>query len=140
MIKLAQYLDEVTTGRGWQYGSLDCCTFMADWLVVLGFEDPMADRRGAYSDRSGYRRLMRSEGGIVTSCARRFAAVGLCETALAAPGDVALVRAPARFGRRIVMVATGAICTSPVMRALVTPDLGLVGARLETIKVWSIHG
>ncbi|WP_244430943.1 DUF6950 family protein [Bradyrhizobium liaoningense] len=136
---LADYLDAATK-RSWHYGTLDCCTFMADWLVALGFQDPMADRRGQYSTRDEYRDLMRSEGGIVASCSRRFGSIGLRETVSPAAGDVALVLAPAPLGRRVVLVATGSICTGPVMRALVTSDVGLVGAKLETIKVWSIHG
>lgn len=135
---LSLYLESVATRR-WQYGALDCCTFMADWLVTAGMPDPMVDRRGQYANRVEYRRLMRSEGGVVASCTRRFAAIGLRETLNPKSGDVALVLAPAKFGRRIVMIPTGSICTSSTMRAVVAPDVGVVGATLKTIKAWS-HG
>lgn len=136
---LAAYLEKVTL-RHWQYGSLDCCTFMADWLVESGLPDPMADRRGTYSTRREYRSAIRSEGGILASCSKRFAAVGLKEASAPEAGDVALVLAPARMGRRIVMIPTGSICTSPTMRAVVAPDVRLAGAALTTIKAWAIHG
>ncbi|MBN8987412.1 MAG: hypothetical protein J0H42_04150 [Rhizobiales bacterium] len=113
---------------------------MADWLIANGLPDPMADRRGAYSTRREYRSLIRSEGGIITSCARRFKAVGLFETNAPQSGDVALVLAPTRIGRRVVMASTGSICTSPSMRAVVAPDLALAGAPLFTIRAWGFHG
>ncbi|WP_247366847.1 hypothetical protein [Bradyrhizobium sp. 18] len=113
---------------------------MADWLVSNGLHDPMADRRGTYSTRREYRNAIRSEGGILASCVRRFAAVGLKESDEPKAGDVALVLAPARMGRRIVMIPTGSICTSPTMRAVVAPDVGLAGAPLTTIRAWAIHG
>lgn len=136
---LASYLEAVSARR-WEYGALDCCTFMADWLVMNGRPDPMADRRGAYSTRSEYRRLMRGEGGILASCCSRFGAVGLKETRSPQPGDVALVLAPTRIGRRVLMVPTGSICLSPLMRVVVAPDVALAGAVLPTIKAWSVNG
>lgn len=135
---LADYLEAVSRRR-WQYGSLDCCTFMADWLVANGLPDPMADRRGTYSTQREYRSAIRSEGGIVASCVNRFAAVDLKETGAPKAGDVALVLAPARMGRRIVMVPTGSICTSPTMRAVVAPDVRLAGAALPTIRAWGFQ-
>lgn len=136
---LSWYLEEVTKRR-WQYGSLDCCTFMADWLVENGLPDPMADRRETYSSQREYRNAIRSEGGIVASCSKRFSAIGLKEAVTPKAGDVALVLAPARMGRRIVMIPTGSICISNAMRTVVAPDVGLAGAVLTTIKAWAIHG
>lgn len=138
-VNLAAYLDGVSRRR-WQYGTLDCCTFMADWLMACGCADPMRGRRGTYATYREYRTAIRSEGGLVRSCARRFAAIGLQEVDTARPGDVALVLAPSQIGRRVVMVATGGICVSPDMRVIVATDVSLVGAKLDTIKVWSIRG
>jgi hypothetical protein len=133
---LAEYLAEVT-GRRWQFGSLDCCTFMADWLVRLGMPDPMADRRGTYSTHRQYRTLLNSEGGLLASCERRFTAIGLEIRANADVGNVAIVLAPAmvRHGR-VISVPAGAICVSGPMRAVITPDRGLVIAALPTLRVY----
>lgn len=138
-MKLAEYLESVSRRR-WKYGDLDCCTFMADWLMANGLKDAMAGRRGTYSTLREYRSAMRSEGGILASCTRRFAEIGLRETDSPGAGCVALVLAPTKIGGRVFMAATGSICTSARMRALVAPDVGLAGAELKTIKAWQIDG
>lgn len=137
---LAQYLAAVTKRR-WQYGALDCATFMADWLVALGFADPMADRRETYSAQGQVRLAIKSEGGMIASCEARFAGIGLRTTDLPAIGDVALVMAP--YGIRkgsVLRRATGAICVSTHLSAIVT-DSGLMccdQVRLPRLKVWAI--
>lgn len=135
---LGAYLGAVLRRR-FAYGSLDCCTLMADWLVARGLPDPMADRRGKYATHAEYRAAVRAEGGLLQSCRRRFAAIGLVETARPRPGDVGLVRAIARLGgRRLVRIATGAICLSERVQVVVTPDAGLVGAELEILQAWTV--
>lgn len=135
---LSDYLSGVLRRR-FGYGDLDCCTFMADWLVACGLPDPMADRRGTYASRKEYRAAIRSERGLVASCGRRFSDIGLRETATAKPGDVCLVRTPALFGRRVVWIATGAIVVSDKLRAVVTPDAGLVVAPAHTLLIWGMR-
>ena len=139
MIALSGYIAAVMRRR-FAYGELDCCTFMADWLMRCGFPDAMADRRGAYATRAEYEALIASEGGIVRSCRRRFAALGLKRVRQAMPGDVCLVRAPilAGAGGGVVYGPTGAIALSERLRAVVTIDLGLVGAELEVVQAWRV--
>jgi hypothetical protein len=124
--------------RRFAFGELDCCTFMADWLVARGFSDPMADRRGTYATEAEYRAAMRSEGGIFRSCSQRFTAVGLRETDHAVPGDVCLVKVPVSVRGRVVRGMTGAICVTDKLRAVVTPDAGLVIAGVPIVSAW--HG
>jgi hypothetical protein len=133
--RLALYLDEATRSHH------DCCTFMADWLIKNGLPDPMGDRRGTYFNRREYQRLISGEGGVLASCDRRFAAIGLQETLAPKAGDVAIVRAPiaSKCGFPI-FGATGAICVSETMRAVVASDLALAIAGLEIIKAWTFHG
>jgi hypothetical protein len=135
-VTLSDYLSSVLRRR-FGYGDLDCCIFMADWLIAIGLPDPMADRRSTYSNRKEYRAAIRSEGGLVTSCRRRFADIGLRETETAEPGDVCLVKTPALFGRRVAWIATGAIAVSDKLRAVVTPDAGLVVAPANTLLTWT---
>ncbi|MBR0695942.1 hypothetical protein JQ553_22280 [Bradyrhizobium lablabi] len=137
MTALADYLDDVAARR-FAFGTLDCCTLMADWLVRLGWPDPMADRRGTYATFRQYRSAIRREGGLVRSCATRFAAIGLAETAEPLPGDVCLVLAPltVRKGRAVVG-PTGAIYLSTALRTVVTSDSGLVMADLKVLRAWS---
>lgn len=134
---LSLYLGEVVRRR-FAFGAMDCCILMADWLIARGLPDAMADRRGAYASWREYRTLMRREGGIVASCRRRFAAIGLAERAEPVRGDVCLVHAPIVLGRRILWVPTGAICLSPDMSVIVTPDAGLVGAQMNVLHAWGL--
>lgn len=138
MTLLFEYLGEVSERR-FGYGELDCCTFMADWLIRRGLPDAMADRRGTYATRTEYRRLIRGEGGLLASCRRRFAAIGLVQRAAAAPGDVCLVAAPVRANaRRVLWAATGAIAVSDRWRAVVTADAGLVCSELKLLCAWGV--
>ncbi|MGL3208684.1 DUF6950 family protein [Bradyrhizobium sp. BR 1433] len=144
---VADYLDGVASQR-FGYGVLDCCTLMADWVVRCGWPDPMADRRGGYSTFRQYRAAMRREGWIVRSCSRRFAAIGLSETASPQLGDVCLVTAPVvgrardlrralRRGRPLTGV-TGAIYLAEGLRALVSTNAGLVMADLPVLRAWRV--
>jgi hypothetical protein len=137
MTMLADYLESVTRRRG----LLDCCAFMADWLVANDLPDPMGGQRGTYTTRREYRALIRREGGIMACCSRRLAALGLRETNSPQTGDVALVMAPfaVRHGRPL-FAPTGAICISPTQRALVALDAALVIATLPTVKAWRLAG
>jgi hypothetical protein len=136
---LSEYLGEISDRR-FAYGALDCCTFMADWLMRCGLPDAMADRRGCYTTRACYRRLIRSEGGLVASCRARFAKICLAERPAAFPGDVCLVAAPIlRNARRTLWAATGAIAVSDRWRAVVTVDAGLVCAELEVLYAWRVN-
>lgn len=130
MATLSEYLGRVVRRR-FAYGDLDCCTLMADWLMLCGFPDPMADRRGSYSTRSEYIAAIQNEGDIVKSCGRRFAAIGLQVTSEPKPGDVCLVKAP-------VVGPAGAIYVSDKFRAVITPDAGLVFAPVPVLRAWSV--
>jgi len=138
-MQLSDYLAGVTRRR-FAYGELDCCTLMADWLMQCGFADPMADRRGFYATREQFTALIESEGGIIKSCRRRFAALGLRRTRRPVAGDVCLVRAPVRADASggVVWGPTGAIAVSDRLRAVITVDLGLLGAELEIVQAWQV--
>lgn len=125
-MNLSQYMDDAIDRRH------DCCTFMSGWLLENGISDPMKDRRGTYSGPDEYLRLLKDEGGILASCARRFAAVGMSVTKSPKAGDVAIVRAP-------LVGATGAICVSETMRAVVASDAALVIAELPDVRVWTFR-
>lgn len=140
MRDLADYLDDVASRR-WEPGALDCCTFMADWLVRLGLPDPMADRRGTYATEREYRKALRGEGGLVKSCASRFATIGLRKAREAKPGDVALVWTPfAKRHGRLLYRPGGAIAATARHLAFLTRegvsivDRGLLKASL----CWSV--
>lgn len=137
---LADYLASIAC-RPFKPGSLDCCIFMADWILRVTGRDPIADQRGNYSTELEYRRLLDAEGGFVAACHARALAVGLHETDKPKAGDVMLVNAPVavRNGKS-VRFPTGSICVSETMRAVVTSDCGLVIAgeeHLPLVKAWA---
>lgn len=135
---LADYLDAVA-GRDCAYGCLDCAILMADWLVACGYADSMKDRRGTYASERQYRAAIRSEGGIVASCRRRFARLGLDLTQAPRPGDVALVLAPfARRRSRLLCRPTGALAIGGGCFAVLDWPRGLAAARLGLIAAWSV--
>lgn len=136
--ELAEYLAEIAA-CGFALGELDCCTFMAGWLMRIGLPDAMADRRGSYATRAQYRAALRGEGGLAASCARRFAAIGLAAAERASPGDVALVQAPFAVRRgRALWRPTGAICVA-VDRLAVVASAGLVISRFPVVASWRTH-
>ncbi|QHJ00124.1 hypothetical protein GT347_20350 [Xylophilus rhododendri] len=105
-------------GRVFAWGSHDCCTFAADWVLAATGRDPMADLRGLDSPLQAMRRL-RDLGGFVEAGVKAMgpALPGL----MAQRGDVVLVRSGRRFGR-----ASGyafAICTGGHLAAAGTDRL-----------------
>lgn len=133
---LSDYLGEVAS-KSCAFGRLDCAVLMADWVMRQGWPDPMADRRGTYASERGYRAAVRSEGGLLASCRRRFASCGLVETAAPGAGDVALVLVPVRRGARGVSVPAGGIVLAGLSVALLDWPRGIVGARFPVIAAWS---
>jgi hypothetical protein len=127
--------------RQWGYGTLDCSIFMADWVSERIGIDPMPDRRGNYSTEAEYRKLLKTEGGIIASCISRFTAIGMRETLEPKAGDVMLVSAPFAVRRgQVLRRPTGAICASATHHAVVTGDIGLVIADrgvLPMIRAWT---
>lgn len=140
-MSLADYLASVAR-RTWSPGNLDCCTFMADWLVACGYSDPMVDRRGAYTDKTTFRRMLKSEGGIVASCVQRFAAIGMQETVTPKQGDVALTMTPFTIRNgKVLMRPAGSICVANGAFAVVTADVGLVISKeIPCVKAWQLNG
>lgn len=136
MTDLHAYLEKVANRNG---QPLDCCTFMADWLVESGLPDPMADRRGTYQTRGQQQQMLKSEGGIIATCSKRFFQAGLRETDTPKAGDVAIVMAPFAIRQgRVLSRPTGAICTSATMRAVVAVDVALAIAAIPTVRTWEL--
>lgn len=139
-VLLADYFADVRKRR-WKYGDLDCSTFMSDWAMLCGLQDPMRGLRGRYHDQKSYLRLVRAEGGFVAACEARLTAIGMRETSSPIPGDLLVVEAPfAEKKGRILRRATGAIAAEPRRAAVITSDLGLLISgpeNLPIVKAWT---
>lgn len=106
------------------WGSNDCCTFAADWVLLVRGVDPMADLRGAYkalTPNAGHQggaiaagRALQAAGGLLAAVTQRMGApIG---GRFAQVGDVAFVTHPS--GRVAVGVCVGAFVAGPWERGL----------------------
>ena len=106
------------------WGSSDCCTFAADWLVTLGKPDPLADLRGTYATPIEARALMRSD--LVELVAARIGEP-MENHHFAQRGDVAVVEL--ENGRQAVGVVTDVGVAGPGKDGLVVvPAAAIVAA------------
>jgi len=99
----------------------------------------MADRRGTYHNEEEFRTAIASEGGLIAACQKRFADIGLQEVDVPKDGDVCLVRSPVKSPIGIIWSATGSICIADKLKAVITPDLGIVMVNAGVIKAWSVQ-
>ena len=53
------------SAKQFDWGAHDCSTFCADWRVLLGHADPMADIRGKYHDEASGLGLIYEGGGLL---------------------------------------------------------------------------
>ena len=53
------------SAKQFDWGAHDCSTFCADWRVLLGHADPMADIRGQYHDEASGLGLIYEGGGLL---------------------------------------------------------------------------
>lgn len=75
-------------------GEWDCCAFPAAWAMALGFPDPMAGYRGAYSTEERAAALIRSAGGLLNLMGPPLDAIfPRREFADLKPGDIGVLRA-----------------------------------------------
>lgn len=142
--RLKRYFAEVGRRR-WQPGVLDCAILVADWAVLRGRPDPIADLRGRYHSERQFMRIIRREGDLLACSATRLARSGLVQIdGVPQSGDVLLVSAPyALRHEKIQRRPTCALAVDASVRAVVTSDRGLMLARdlfLPTLAVWRFEG
>lgn len=141
--RLKRYFAELGRRR-WQPGVLDCATLVADWAMLRGLADPIADLRGRYGNERQFMRIIRREGGLRACSAARLAAIGMVEASAPQRGDILLVEAPYAVRRgQVQRRPTCAIAADADVRAVITSDRGLVLAResmLPTLAVWAFGG
>lgn len=95
MSALGDYLADYARGE-WNHGDgegpkRDCCTFLADWLVLCGYPDPMADLRDRYRTEAEATALA-AKPGLLRLAAPRFRKIGLQPTKEPIDGDVAIIK------------------------------------------------
>ena len=73
------------------WGQTDCMMVLADWLVLIGHDDPASGLRGTYDDRLTCERLTRFISDPLRLASECFEGVGLEKTETKSAGDVAVV-------------------------------------------------
>jgi hypothetical protein len=113
------------------WGSHDCVTFPADWVVAQGGDDPIAAWRGTYSDELQAATIVVAGGGL--EALWRTACAGMAEVAIGdeLPGDVGLVWAWTEAGAALA----GAVAVSGGRWAALRLD-GLLIDALRPYAVW----
>lgn len=104
------------------WGKTDCVTVSADWMMTLGYDDPIADIRGRWRSATGASRVIGGADNFAAAVATRLAAAGCPEIApaFAHRGDIALLREPAwlipsgRHPRLLLGLVDGRMAWAPV--------------------------
>lgn len=112
-----------------EYRSHDCCTFVSDWVMRHGYDDPMARWRGRYASEGAARELM-DRYGLLDMWTLGMIEVGVPEADEARIGDVGLVECVSDDGVNLV----GAIYGGKRWHAL--GEKGLFQASMKPVKVW----
>lgn len=128
-MSLGEYI-AAAAERPWHWATHDCCTFIADWAVSVGWDDPMAFIRGTYEGETGALRAIAAGGGLVALVTRGMESVGIQETQLIRPGAVGVIERATMDGANLAC----AICTGERWVSLGLS--GIDAAPAEPIKAW----
>jgi hypothetical protein len=108
---LAEYTTSAAR-KQFTWGSFDCCTFAADWILLCKGVDVYSEYRGKYSTPLGAYRLFNAKGGLRQAMSDALKAHGfeLIDANFARRGDVALVQQ----GRKIFagVVVSGGVAVA----------------------------
>lgn len=91
------------------WGTHDCVTFAADWIVELRGTDPIAEIRGTWSDEETATTVLASAGGLIAAMDARFTRHPSKNEAQR--GDIVLV--PDGTGRMSLGICTGMHAAAP---------------------------
>lgn len=117
--------------RPWQWGVMDCALWLAEWLILNGYDDPAFDLRGAYSDEASCLALLAERGGllaVVTACAAR---AGLQEIDKPEHGCVAVIGSANNPARQCC-----AIWSSDGWR--IFQEQGFLTVRARAVRMWRV--
>ena len=121
----------------WGWGvtpGLDCCKFVATWVMVRGHPDPMGFLHGTYRDEFSALRRIEEGGGLVAQWTRGMRLCSEIEPSDGPPaaGDVAIIRrATSCRTDQAAAIYTGERWASLGMR-------GLDVRPAETLRVWRV--
>lgn len=94
---LGDYLQQALR-TPWAWGSADCCTFVAGWVVACGHADPMDFLRPLYTTERAAMLTIGRGGGLVDLWTRGMIDAGVPECDEPLAGDVAVLVADTEDG------------------------------------------
>lgn len=132
----------VAAKRRFAWGQHDCMLFAADWVCEAQGSDPAAPWRGTYDTAQGAQAIIERAGGMSPLIHGVLAPLGWQGTAHVARGDIALVRAPTRFGQNLVagvFVGHGKFALLTGSGLVVAPAPFVLGWRAPRVEMHA-HG
>ena len=127
---LGEYLEREAK-RPWTWGSADCCTFAADWVLSETGHDPMAQWRD-YSTEADAELLIAEAGGLEAMWSEGLAPV-MSRVDTPSLGSVGLILVPDQFGE---IIQIGAIFSG--RRWVFRTPRGIAGASIDPASVVAI--
>ena len=131
---LDEYLDAVLT-QPWAWGTMDCCTFAAGWIIARTAHDPLGAHRG-YSTSAGARRIIAMHGSLLGLVSHQMAECGFARTDRPEHGDIGLVELPEVSGAMNLCGASVVIMHTT--RWIGRAEEGLFGGDFEPVAAWRI--
>jgi hypothetical protein len=129
---LAEHLKRATA-EPWAWGSSDCSTFPADWVLSQTGIDPMAHWRGAYSTEGEAEKLIADAGGLASLFADAIDPIWP-RSYDAIEGAVGVVSFPSEQGPEIDL---GAIHTGKRWAIRSPRGLAMISAPLAVRAIWA---
>lgn len=136
---LSDFLRSVAV-RKWRWGETDCVMVLADWIKEARGFDPAEAWRGSYSSERECSDLLKRRRGLRRHLDDVLSAFGIARTENPAAGDIGLVHAPIRAGKRVRFGPVGAIYVGSGLWAVFSSDCGLVIAPLKMWTAWKVNG
>jgi len=116
----------------WDWQSLDCCRWVARWIVDQGHGNPMDHIGHSYATKLGAIRVIRRGGGLVALWSKGMDAIGLTAVTEPSPGAVAVISVPTDDALdQACGIWTG-------QRWAMLHERGLVFGVGEPLKIWNV--
>lgn len=115
--------------RPWNFGSVDCLLTLADWVVYLGYMDPVPGLRGSYSTKAECIELMTRNGGAIGLTASACALLCIREIGTPGRGDIGIIGSALALDRQWGAIYDGGAW-------LVRGERGFASVRGRWRKAW----
>lgn len=107
LVKLQSFIDAYEN-EAWTPGErVDCCLIIAEWAMWLGYPDPVAEYRGAYSVGQGQIDMLADHGGAVPLIEAVASSIGAIRVCNPQAGDFGVVGSANNITRQFGVIHDG---------------------------------